>query len=284
MKKKNTKKRKLGMRIWSWLIIFMFLSTIFFFAFIYTKLSGDFYYSSLHYEYIEADKYVALGDALELDIKSDFIELHNTDRIGSLDGIYYIDVSSLKVNSFDYEDSLIDCQVNVIYGVYDEKGEVIEKGFPLFFDLKYESNKQLMLQTDHDFFDERYGYHIAVQINERINYFVDVDYRDLEMIFHIPDEDVYVTPMLLMNREVSDLFSEYLRVNKGLTSSADDSFSRMLYLSMITISTLGFGDIVPLTNIARILVGLESVMGVIYLGAFVNSIMSSDWTTANSEL
>lgn len=39
---------------------------------------------------------------------------------------------------------------------------------------------------------------------------------------------------------------------------------------MVTITTLGFGDIVPLTNTTRMLIGLESTIGVIILGWFAN--------------
>ena len=49
----------------------------------------------------------------------------------------------------------------------------------------------------------------------------------------------------------------------------------MLYLSMVTITTLGYGDIVPLTNTARILIGVESTLGIIIMGWFVNSKVNS---------
>jgi hypothetical protein len=49
---------------------------------------------------------------------------------------------------------------------------------------------------------------------------------------------------------------------------------RMLYLSVVTINTLGYGDIVPLTGRARILTGLESMLGVVLLGAFASSLAS----------
>jgi hypothetical protein len=35
----------------------------------------------------------------------------------------------------------------------------------------------------------------------------------------------------------------------------------MLYLSAITITTVGYGDIVPLTDTARVLVGIQAVYG-----------------------
>jgi hypothetical protein len=52
------------------------------------------------------------------------------------------------------------------------------------------------------------------------------------------------------------------------------AFPRMLYLSVITINSLGYGDIVPLTQTARLLVGLESFLGVVLLGAFASTLTS----------
>jgi hypothetical protein len=45
----------------------------------------------------------------------------------------------------------------------------------------------------------------------------------------------------------------------GLPGHFASQFPRMLYLSATTITTLGFGDIVPLTSAARMVVSLESI-------------------------
>jgi hypothetical protein len=49
-------------------------------------------------------------------------------------------------------------------------------------------------------------------------------------------------------------------------------FWRMLYFSATTITTTGFGDIVPLTDRARALSGLEAVLGWVVAGMFLNSL------------
>lgn len=46
---------------------------------------------------------------------------------------------------------------------------------------------------------------------------------------------------------------------------------RMTYLSIVTSTTLGFGDIVPVTDLGRMVVGTEAVLGLILIGLFVNS-------------
>jgi hypothetical protein len=47
-----------------------------------------------------------------------------------------------------------------------------------------------------------------------------------------------------------------------------------LYLSLVTISTLGFGDLVPLSPVARALVTLEAVGGQMYLAVLVARLVS----------
>ena len=47
-------------------------------------------------------------------------------------------------------------------------------------------------------------------------------------------------------------------------------FRGYLYYSVVTFTTLGFGDIVPLTNWARLVVGLEVIAGYIMLGGLIS--------------
>jgi hypothetical protein len=44
-----------------------------------------------------------------------------------------------------------------------------------------------------------------------------------------------------------------------------DRQTELLYFSLITLSTVGYGDIVPLSGAARILAALEGMMGVLYI-------------------
>lgn len=50
---------------------------------------------------------------------------------------------------------------------------------------------------------------------------------------------------------------------------------RHLYFSFVTLTTLGYGDILPLTEYAEMLVVLESVPGQFYLAVLVAGLVSS---------
>jgi hypothetical protein len=52
-------------------------------------------------------------------------------------------------------------------------------------------------------------------------------------------------------------------------SHAADRQTDLLYFSLITLSTIGYGDIVPLSGEARILAALEGVTGVLYIAITV---------------
>jgi voltage-gated potassium channel Kch len=55
---------------------------------------------------------------------------------------------------------------------------------------------------------------------------------------------------------------------KVATGGADRQ-TELLYFSLITLSTVGYGDIVPLSGMARILTALEGVTGVLYIATTV---------------
>lgn len=76
-------------------------------------------------------------------------------------------------------------------------------------------------------------------------------------------------PYLVLNEGDNAAFTAWWRAENGEPSRATDSYWRMLYLSAVTITTVGYGDIVPITTTARLFVGLEAVLGVVVAGLFL---------------
>lgn len=77
-----------------------------------------------------------------------------------------------------------------------------------------------------------------------------------------------------ISEELADRIARYADAARLIPVGFRGTFPRMLYYSVVTITTLGYGDIVPLTNCARILTAIEAVVGVVLLGAFVNALTS----------
>jgi hypothetical protein len=59
---------------------------------------------------------------------------------------------------------------------------------------------------------------------------------------------------------------------KGNPRTLSGFFERMLYFSVTTITTVGFGDILPLSGTARGSAGLEAIAGWLVAGLFLNAI------------
>ena len=88
----------------------------------------------------------------------------------------------------------------------------------------------------------------AIDINE--------DVHQIEFNFERPSEIEYLLGFM----------KPHLSLDEGL-------FARMVYFSSVTATTLGYGDIVPVTSWSRFAVALESILGLILIGALVF------WTT-----
>jgi hypothetical protein len=96
-----------------------------------------------------------------------------------------------------------------------------------------------------------------------------VDYR--ELIFpkssinqHSKKFNIYLSPSAY--KFIGDIYN----VNKGYTKGTNGNFLRMLYLSASAITTLGLGDIYPISNWARFLIILESIIGVVVISMGIN--------------
>ena len=54
-----------------------------------------------------------------------------------------------------------------------------------------------------------------------------------------------------------------------------NDFWSALYFSVVSITTLGFGDMFPVSGLARVLVCLECVLGLVFMGLFLNDISAA---------
>jgi hypothetical protein len=83
--------------------------------------------------------------------------------------------------------------------------------------------------------------------------------------------EVAVAENVFVGNDTAELMDQLYLAQQGQDFLAQGSFSRMLYLSAVTITTLGYGDIVPTTGWTRFLVATEAILGIIIMGLFLNS-------------
>lgn len=65
------------------------------------------------------------------------------------------------------------------------------------------------------------------------------------------------------------IFALIFQVNSCDLKNFDDNFLTAFYYSVVTFTTLGYGEITPLTDFTRIIVIIEVLLGYITLGSFV---------------
>ena len=86
---------------------------------------------------------------------------------------------------------------------------------------------------------------------------------------------------LVLDKVTNTKVNAYLAAIRGFPSADTTShFWRMLYFSAVTISTLGYGDIVPVTPRARGWVTAEIVLGPVLFGLFLNALVRESRRTS----
>lgn len=61
------------------------------------------------------------------------------------------------------------------------------------------------------------------------------------------------------------------------------NFIKSLYFSIVTITTLGYGDVLPKDNLFMLLISLEAIVGVLIIGLFLNSLWNKYTSTLEKE-
>lgn len=72
------------------------------------------------------------------------------------------------------------------------------------------------------------------------------------------------------------LFAQVEATAPGSFRFADDlgsSSVSLLYLSIVTITTLGYGEITPVSDLARLLAGMEAMTGTLFIAIFIGRIV-----------
>jgi hypothetical protein len=75
----------------------------------------------------------------------------------------------------------------------------------------------------------------------------------------------------------------FARAEEGDPTASTGLFTRMLYLSASTLTTLGIGDVQPITSAARLLVTSEAILGAVIIGLFLNALARGLALTARTE-
>lgn len=103
------------------------------------------------------------------------------------------------------------------------------------------------------------------QCDELKSYFPSLLYKDKNCFLILNDEET---------NKLNFLLNQYDQSLKGKIAGQNE-YWRMFYLSTVTITTLGYGDIVPIKDITRLFVALQSILGLFFMGLFLDSIVNA---------
>lgn len=112
-------------------------------------------------------------------------------------------------------------------------------------------------------------------------------YLKRELYLIISEENLTNYSVLALQRDNYILLHELLaysnvllddsiiEINQRINEGKSNSFIDYLYYSFVVITTLGFGDITPVSNLFRFLTVLEALLGLITMGLFLAKVLDS---------
>lgn len=265
-KKRLPTLREIPARFWALLYLVMIPG----YALIYTLLpSNQFYHSTVQYESsLNKDADVILAQVRDV-IATNFREVHGSDT-AEVNG-WKIDVKNLRVLGLRPTSDEIRIKLHITIEKQTHQGKAVQYS-P--FEISYPATENNLVSfqgktpTFHKILSFKPKEVILLYGGENPYTF---DYR---ILFSSTKSRLFNVPALSLPEMLNNKLQAFWRgTQKGLPADLSDRFWRMLYLSTITITTTGYGDIVPITNLARVLVAVEAMSGVVVAGLFLNAVV-----------
>ncbi len=247
----------------------LYLLAIPLFAGWYTLLSNDFYHATAQYEPSLGREAAALLPDLRRDLlSSDLLGLpavtgyFAVDTHGKRTGEWSVNVRDVEFRSIRIEKegrlSLL-----VTFPIIPRDGAIRIAHFRLI--IPAQPDDSVRTSPTDDWRDTRV---LTIEGGESLP----IDRSSLMAPFACHEIWFWPSNMVCLHRPISHRLIALEAASRGFPAEVRGSFSRMFYLSAVTITTVGFGDIVPLTPAARVAVTTEAIVGIVLIGLFLNSL------------
>lgn len=249
-------------RIPSSLLAFSYLLAIPAFAGIYTAMPNSFFHATSQYESQLNTEEQEILSGLRQSIIDSFLAEYESDA-PNIDGLI-VYINRLQLSSLRYTDTEnTEVQFNANFefgGTNDIQGTEIYVPYNVSFDTKI-----------------KYAVELPGNPERKIYAFPEIDksafpYLVASNKLFVGERLLRDVPQLTLSEPLHDQITAYINANRGFPSSVSGSFGRMFYFSAVTITTLGYGDIVPITDTTRWFVACESILGILLVGLFLNSL------------
>jgi hypothetical protein len=244
----------------------VFLTLIPGFAIVYSLMPYQFYHSTIAYEgVLDADADRILG-RLRAEIIAEFEKVHGAFQKDGTD--WSLNVTSLGFHNLKPQGTQVGFTITVpLDGRGEHQGDQIFLGVDVLMDVgvsmtSWKTGDRWPTIIKMPTFVPQEP--LLIDLHELFPYHFD---KSL-----LPASASTETVFLPVSEPLNDDITGFANAVSGFPSRATGSYARMFYFSAVTITTLGYGDIVPITTAARLLVAAEAILGIVLIGLFINSL------------
>lgn len=248
-------------RIPSSVYAMLYLLAIPVFAFIYTNMPSGFYHSTVKHEAILNDDANKILEGLRNEIVGEF-KHENGSATWNTD-FWKFNVENIRLFTLKPDDTKLTFKLRTeLDGINEMKGAMQSLVATITFDAQvryavgFPGSPDRTIYAEPKISPENFPIPPTVLFPAKIG--------TGSVVSHIP--------MIAIHDQLHKEIVGFLQAVRGFPSSASGSFARMFYFSAVTVTTLGYGDIVPITNAARTTVAIESILGIVLGGLFINSL------------
>jgi hypothetical protein len=232
------------------------------FALLYWTIAGDFYHPTSRYEpALRRDR-----EAIRRGLETAFNEMSEKqyDGLGLADHGWTLAGRPIRFDSINYADGTFTC--SLVFGLESTEGRGRFSESRTFMAIKARGHTPMP--------EGRKGRFVLCHVDLRGG--LDIGFDPRVLILRVPPgfdiNKFKAGPLLAIPDTLAEAMESYADAFDGFPARSSGGEARMLYLSIVTITTLGFGDIQPVTERARLLVGAEAIAGVVLIGLFLTSL------------
>jgi len=236
------------------------------FAFVYWLLPYEFYHSTVKYESVlnsDADEILrGIREEIITEFKKDHGNFYTTE------GNWSLNITSIHVHSLKPESERTKFSIRLeLCGINQFKG--VQSIIPL--EVSIENEKSFASYSPGDKWSTVFKRPVIENV-ENLQISARLIFPRTLVQSSLPANAADETVWFPISEPLHDKILAFSYTVKGFPAKASGSYNRMFYFSAVTITTLGYGDIVPITNKSRILVAAESILGIVLIGLFLNSL------------
>jgi len=249
----------------------IYLSFIPLFALIYTKLPHQFYHNTVQYEKAMEDFKKRLPTMLKDELKRDFVERNGSNLLAKGANRYDINYINITITSIRPETN--DIKFIFAYGLTppaDKEPKVLSDYRMVLGEIEMHVNTGLHLMRSDGTMKAEICYGLYPQPGFLLfEHFEEMFPKNVSPSVVTQSEGGHI---LFVTKAFDDSLSDYLNGLRGFPTGTTIDYWRMFYLSAMTITTVGYGDIVPITPLTRALVAVQAICGIIIIGLFLNAL------------